>query len=427
METRIIKNFDELATTQLHKDALDILNVGYNAIDTKNAIISEIKIKDGHLLIKDRDINLKDYERVFFVGIGKCSADSAVAFESILGEYLSSGIVIDVRYVELQKIKSNIGTHPLPSDANVTASESVKELLENATERDLILAVISGGGSALLCLPNDLQCGTIIRITEALTKKGATIEELNTVRKHLSLMHGGQFAKSAYPAKVVSLIFSDVPGDNIGTVASGPTVLDTTNKEDAERILVKYNVLTFCKLPDCEVLETPKDEKYFKKVDNILFVTNKTALSAMEKKAEDLGYRAIVADDRVEGEASTIGRLIASQAKNNSCLLYGGETTVTVQNEGKGGRSQELVLGALPYLKEDSLIIAAASDGWDNSDVAGALGDKELFEKATQKGLVVEDLLFNNRSYEFFSTTGGHIKTGRLGSNVSDLYFTLTK
>ncbi len=428
MANKIIKNIDKLATTSLKKDALDILEAGYQSINTEKVITSSVKVEGGHLLVEGRDIDLNNYNKVCFVGIGKCAADTAIVFEHILGDYLTSGIVVDVRGVTLQKIKSYVGTHPLPSEVNITATQSIKELLEGASENDLILTVISGGGSALLCLPHDLKCEMLINITKTLMEKGANIEELNIARKHLSLIQGGQFVKLAYPAEVISLIFSDVPGNDIGTIASGPTVFDTTTKQDAQRILAKYDILTTCNLPDCDVVETPKEEKYFTKVDNILLLTNKTALSAMKTHAEGLGYRSLVAYDKVEGDASIIGQLIASQAKSRTCMLYGGETTVVVNSsEGKGGRNQELVLGALPYLKEDMVIIAAASDGWDNSDMAGAIGDKALFKKAEQEGLDIHDYLNKNNSYEFYEILGGHIETDRTGSNISDLYFTLTK
>ena len=426
MEKLVIKNTGEIVTTQLRKDALEILEAGYEAINTEKVIESEIKVDGGHLVVSGIDVDLSSYERVIFVGIGKCAADAAVVFERLLGEYLSEGIVIDVRGVVLQKIISRVGTHPLPSKENIEATQAVTKLLQGVTDRDLVLTVISGGGSALLCLPHDIQCEMLVNITKTLMSGGATIEELNTVRKHLSMIQGGQFAKLAYPARVVSVIFSDVPGNDMATVASGPTVLDTTTKEDAERILAEYNILTVCKLPGCEVFETPKDEKYFTKVDNILLLTNNTAINAMGEKAKELKYRPIVADDKVEGDASTIGRLIATQAKEKSCILYGGERTVMVKGTGKGGRNQELVLGALPELGEHTVVVAAASDGWDNSDVAGAIGDKELFEKATSGGVDIGKFLGENNSYEFFNTMGGHIKTGRTGSNVSDLYFTLT-
>jgi len=428
MIDKVIKNTDHLAVTQLHQDALEILEAGYLAINTEKVITSSLKVENDHLIVEGRDIDLNSYENIFFVGIGKCAADAALVIESMLGDYITFGIVVDVRGVTLQKMKSVVGTHPLPSEVNIAAAESVKEMLLGATERDLVLTVISGGGSALLCLPHDMECEMLTKITKELMEKGAPIEDLNTVRKHLSLIQGGQFANLAYPAEVVSLIFSDVPGSDMSTIASGPTVYDTTTKEDAERILAEYNILESCKLPNCEVLETPKEEKYFTKVDNILLLTNKTALSAMKDKVKELGYRAIIAYDKVEGDANIMGQLIATQAKTGTCLLYGGETTVVVKKKcGKGGRNQELVLGALPHLKEDVVIVAAASDGWDNSDMAGAIGDKSLFEKAKKEGLSIEEFLDSNNSYEFFEKLGGHIETGRTGSNVSDLYFTLTK
>jgi len=426
MSEHIIKNFDELAVTSLHKDALEILEAGYDAINTEKVISSKVKVENNHLFINDKDINLESYERVVFVGIGKCAADAAISFEKLLGEHLSGGIIIDVRGVTLQKITSHVGTHPLPSEENIVAAQSIKDMLEDMTEKDLVIAVISGGGSALLCLPHDLRCDMFTNITRTLMEKGANIHELNTVRKHLSEIQGGQFAKLAFPATVVSFIFSDVPGDDISVVASGPTVLDTTTREDAERVLVKYNVLTTCKLPSCEVLETPKEEKYFDKVDNILILTNEVALSSMKEKATELGYRALIADSKVEGEARIAGKLIAGQVKIGTCMLYGGETTVTLKNGGNGGRNQEFILGALPHMKENSVVVAAASDGWDNTDVAGAIGDKNLFIKARGLGFLPEEFLKKNESYEFFKKVGGHINTGRTGSNVSDLYFTLT-
>ncbi len=427
MNEHVIRNFDELAKTPLRRDALEILETGYNAISTKKVIMSQVKVENSILSIGDKKIKLNEYKRIFFVGIGKCSADAGEVFEDLLGDRISDGVVIDIRGVELKRIRSRIGTHPFPSEANVEAAQSVKEMLETATELDLVITVISGGGSALLCLPHDMKCEMLTKITKTLMKKGVNIKELNIVRKHLSLIQGGQFAKIAYPAKIVSLIFSDVPGNDIGTIASGPTIMDVTTKEDAERILLKYNILTDCKLPNCDVLETPKEEKYFEKVDNILLLTNETALSAMKDKAKELGYGATIVDAQIQGEAREIGKKLALGGKQGTCLLYGGETTVTVSGDGVGGRNQELVLGALPFVKDGEVVVASASDGWDNSPAAGAIGDVELLEKSREIGLNVDGFLESNDSYEFFKKTNGGLDVGRTGSNVSDLYFTLMK
>ncbi len=422
MNGHIIKNFNELAATPFRRDALEILEAGYDAISTEKVITSKVKVKENIFSIDGKEIDLDNYKKIFFVGIGKCSADAGEVFENLLGDKITDGIVIDVRGVGLKRIRSRIGTHPFPSEANVEAAQSVREMLEGATENDLVVAVISGGGSALLCLPHDLKCEVLVNTTKELMKKGANIEELNTVRKHLSLIQGGQFAKIAYPAKIVSLIFSDVPGDDIGTIASGPTVMDTTTKENAKKVLEKYDVLV-----DCDVLETPKEVKYFKNVDNILLLTNKTALSAMENKADELGYSATIIDSKIQGEARDVGKRLASEGKTGACLLYGGETTVTVSGDGVGGRNQELVLGSLPYLKEGEIVIAAASDGWDNSPSAGAIGDVKIFEKSIEMGLSVDRFLESNNSYEFFRKIHGNLDIGRIGSNVSDLYFVLMR
>jgi len=189
----------------------------------------------------------------------------------------------------------------------------------------------------------------------------------------------------------------------------------------------KYDVLIDCELLDCEVLETPKEVKYFENVDNILLLTNKTALFAMENKADELGYSATIIDSKIQGEARDIGKRLASEGRTGACLLYGGETTVTVSGDGVGGRNQELVLGSLPYIKEGEIVVAAASDGWDNSPSAGAIGDVKLFEKSREMGLSVDRFLKSNNSYEFFRKIHGNLDVGRTGSNVSDLYFVLMR
>ncbi len=427
MKKHIIKNFDELTVSQLRMDALNILESGYIAIKTEKVIMSQVRVEDNIIYICEEKIDLSKYERIFFVGIGKCAADAGEVFENILGERITDGIVIDVRGVKLDRIKSIVGTHPFPSRANVEAALSIEKMLEDTTENDLIITIVSGGGSALLCLPNEIKCETLVNITKALMKKGADIKEINTVRKHLSLVQGGQFAKSAYPAKIVSLIFSDVPGNDISTIASGPTVMDKTTKKDTEKILAKYDILTICKFPDCDILETPKDEKYFEKVSNILLLTNENALIAMKEKAQELGYLSTIVDTKIQGEAREVGKKIALDGKVGSCLIYGGETTVTVSGNGTGGRNQELVLGALACIKKEEVVVAAASDGWDNSPSAGAIGDIKLFEESKRAGLNINEFLNDNNSYEFFREINGSIKIGRVGSNVSDLYFTLTK
>lgn len=430
METQfpIIKNLDKLATTRLRQDALSILEAGYESIIVDKLIRSNIYIdSENNICINDRKICLDDYKRIFFIAIGKCAVSSASVFEELLGDKIENGIVLDVKEKNFKRFISEAGTHPLPSTKNISVTKSIVDLLEEADKNDLIITVISGGGSSLLCLPYKIECDDVVRISRELMNKGANIHELNTVRKHISSIKGGQFAKLAYPATVVSFILSDVPGDDLSVIASGPTVMDKTTKEDTEKILEKYNLREDLSNIDIQLLETPKEEKYFEKVTNILLGSNLFALEEMKKKAESLGYNAYIEDTKLEGEARVLGeKLISKEYLPNSCHLWGGETTVKVlNNQGIGGRNQEFVLSALPHIKENMIVIGSASDGWDNSDMAGAIGDIDLFDLSLNKGLKSEEYLDENNSYEFFEKAGGHIRTDRTGSNVADFYLIL--
>jgi len=421
-----IQNFDELATSPLRKDALTILEAGYTAINPRALIMSKVSLKGEELCLEDNTYTCSSYERIFFVGVGKCGIDAAAAFEEILGDRITDGIVLDVRPTTLPHIRSYVGTHPYPSPANVSATEEIVKMLTGVTERDLVLILISGGGSSLLCLPNEMDYDTLARFTKLLMERGADIHELNTVRKHLSRIHGGNLAKLCYPAKVVSFILSDVPGNDLSFIASGPTVLDSTSVADAEAVLRKYNLVSECQSASCTLEETPKEHQYFEKVSNILLMTNRDALAAMQRQAEELGYHARILTDTLTGEAREVGISFIQEAKVlHECVLAAGETTVTVPKAGKGGRNQEMVLGALSAIPENSVFIAAASDGWDNSDVAGAIGDRALFMCAVDKSLDTTEHLRENSSYAFFADAGGHIKTGRTGSNVADLFIVL--
>lgn len=422
-----IKNFDEIAVTTLRMDALQILEAGYEAILTKSAIHRAVSVNENDLILGAEHINFLDYNRIFVVAIGKCAVDAGSALEEILGEKITDGVVIDVKAGEFKKLRSFVGTHPYPSEQNVSAVKEIVSMISSLTEKDFLIAIISGGGSSLLSLPHHLSPEDLTKITREIMNQSATIQELNIVRKHLSDIQGGQLAKIAYPAKVVSLIFSDVPGNDLATIASGPTVIDQSTKEEAEAILAKYNIRDLLVLSNIETIETPKDEKYFDNVKNFLIVTNAIALQAMMKKASEIGYSAKIESDHVEGIAREFGAELAKrELPGKTCLLYGGETTVhVVPNHGTGGRNQEFVLGGLSYLKEGVVLVGASSDGKDYSDAGGAIGDKELFEKAKIEGLNPEDFLANNNSFEYFKRAGGHIHTGLTGANVADLYFIL--
>lgn len=428
MSDHMIKNFSALATTQLRTDGLTILEAGYKSILTKDVVRSQVQREGDILSLKDHKIDLTNFSRVFFVAIGKCAVSASEVIEPLLIDRLTSGIVLDVCVGNFSKLKCCVGTHPFPSEANVVATESIQNLLKDLTNKDLVILVVSGGGSALLCSPLELKAEDLANVNKYFFEQGATIEELNTVRKHLSTIQGGQLAKQMYPATVYSLVFSDVPGNDLSFVASGPTVLDRTTKAEALAIIDKYGGYELSGLKESSLGETPKEEKYFEKVKNILFLTNEQALQTMRKKALELGYSCSIQDSAIQTEATSLGQTLSKLSiPNNSCWLYGGETTVTVRGNGQGGRCQELVLSALPHLVEDYLLIAASSDGWDNTPVAGAIGDRELFEKAKNEGWGVEEYLTRNDSYSFFQKCGGFIDTGRTGANVSDFYLLLKK
>lgn len=427
MLLRKIKNTSELATSQLRKDALRIAEAGLQAIDTQKIIKDKVKLQKNSLIVNEKKFQLKSIKNIYVIAIGKCAADASLALEKIFDKKIEAGIALDVKKITgLKKIKSIAGTHPFPSQENSNASAQIINLIKNLHTEDLIIFVVSGGGSTLLCLPKNKSgtCSEETLIIKKLMTSGATIDEINTVRKHLSVARGGYLAKYAYPAKSISLIFSDVIGNDFQSIASGPTVKDKTTIRDAIKILNRYDIPKVCSVGDCGLVETPKEEEFFKPVTNLLVASNETALKAMKEKAHKLGYKVKICTTCLKGEARVVGAKIAGEinkSKSKTVLLYGGETTVNVKGSGKGGRNMELILGAFSRIKENSLILSLASDGIDNTNYAGALCDKITIEKAEKLKLKPIRYLADNNSYPFFSATKDFISTGKTGSNVSDL------
>lgn len=419
-----IKNFENLALTEARKDALQIMESALEAIDTETVIKKNIRVENNFLFVRNQKFSLADKKRIFVVGAGKCSIDGARALENILGDRISAGAVIDIREEKLHKVQVFKASHPFPKEENIYAAKKIVELLETVTKNDLVISVISGGGSTLLCLPFNGGYEKETTLIEFLFKSGVDIKELNILRKHFSKVRGGNLAKIAYPAKMISLVFSDVPGNNLEIIASGPTVKDTTSLKDVATIIKKYKIEERCGISIDEFIETPKDKKYFANVSNILFLSNMTALEAMKNKAGELGYKPKIITDKFTGEAEELGEKIVDQikkTKQKTVLIYGGESTVTIKIDGKGGRNQELALSALNFIEEDNLIIALASDGKDNSDIAGAICDVVTKKKAQKLNLNIMEYLRKNNSYHFFKKIEDYIETGITGSNVSDL------
>lgn len=426
-----VLNFDELAENDLRKDALMIAEAGYGAIDIMGALERGIHIENDGLRV-----NAKTYEisgrKVFFVGVGKCAFTASEAIEKIFGDKLTGGIALGISNAEkylVTKIEMLTGTHPLPSEANVHATKRIIEFLSCREKDDLVIMFISGGGSTLLCSPEDpMTYADESELFKMLTARGASIQDINIVRKHISRARGGALAVAAYPAEVVSLIISDVPGNDMEYVASGPTSRDFSTIDDAMAILVKYGASD---LKNIKFIETQKDGKYFERVTNVLFLSNQNALSAMKDEASRLGYVATIANDQFTGEARDIGRVVVEKLHNapsKTAFIYAGESTVTLgANAGNGGRNQEMALAALADIREDELVLPFASDGHDNTDHAGAIADETTRAHAREKNLSVEEYARSHDSYDFFKSSGDALVTGYTGSNVSDLVIALKK
>lgn len=422
----LIKNKDLLATTPTRDRALKILNAGLVAIDTKKVISETVKLRDNYLFIRDRAYDLSNYRKIFLVAFGKDSFVASSEIKNILGEKLSSGIVLSLKPDKISGLETYQCTHPHTSLNNVIATKKVIDLFKKTTEDDLILVVISGGGSAMLTAPYNITFSEKAMIAENLMDSGADIEELNTVRKHLSEIKGGRLAELAYPSTLVTLIFSDVIGNNLSTIASGPTVMDHTSVEDAKKVLDKYKILEKVSIADLELHETPKAEKLFQKVENFLVMDNSIATGAMEEEARALGYSTRVFANNLHGKANEVGAELLSQARKGEVLIAAGETTVEVNGNGIGGRSQQLVLANLAKIKENQVLISAGSDGHDHSDYAGAVGDLYTLKKANEAKINPEDFLKENDSFHFFQKVGDGIETGQLESNVADLMLVIT-
>ena len=422
-----IKNFDELAMTPNRKMALQIMEAGLEAINTEEVIKNKIKLENNILSIQGEEFNLEKFKNIKVVGFGKASCQSAVALGKILGSKIKEGVVIGLSQTDCKFIETFAGTHPRPSEANVLAGKRIYEIIKDSSVDDLVIVLVSGGGSALLCYPeNEYIQG--LALYDSFLKSGKTISEMNTIRKHLSLLKGGGLAKIAYPATVIGLIFSDVPGDNFKDVASGPTYKDETTIVDAEKIITENN------LGDFELVETPKEDKYFKKVHNFVLVSNTVAVDAMSKKAKELNLETSIISTNLYEEDEIAIQKIFTNRKENSVVLAAGEPRIVVpKNGGKGGRNLHMGLEVIKdklIAKEnlsDSVFISFASDGMDNSDVAGAVVDKNTIEKAEKLNLNVDDYLARFDSYNFFQKTGDTIITGPTGANVSDLMILLRK
>jgi glycerate 2-kinase len=423
-----VKNYDTLATNDNRKIVLDLIETAYASISPVEVFKKDFSLTDKVLKIKDKTFDLNNFERVYLIGFGKGSAGNCKILEEKLGDLLTEGFDIDV--VEdptFAKIKYTKGTHPLPSQENFDFAKDITERFSSLTEKDLVLIVTCGGGSVLFEVPHVFTLDQMIEVNKALLHCGANITEMNAVRKHLSKVKGGGLAKILYPATVANLIFSDVPGNDLSVIASAPLVKDTTTNKIATNIYEKYKLKEYNALTPADFTETPKEEKYFAKVSNILMLSNLTALNAMEKKARSLGYEVYLMTDRLQGDTRTMGEKLINETPNGHILIAGGETTMKVTGTGKGGRNQALSVSALPHIKGDTVLASFGSDGWDFYELAGGIVDHETIKKAKDLNVDAKKLLANDDSYTFLEKVGDGIVTGKQDSNVSDLFIVLRK
>jgi glycerate-2-kinase len=317
-------------------------------------------------------------------------------------------------------VEAYIGTHPMPSHDNVQATQVIIGIAQEATERDLVIVVVAGGGSALLCSSIE-ECDQNGALFELAKREGATIQEMNVVRRHLSTLKGGGLARELYPATVVGLVFSDIVGGNPQDVASGPTYFDESTVDDAKAVLERLGAVDGFTLT-----ETPKDQKYFENVTNHVLVSNEDSLKAMAIKAEALGYHAVALTEPVYSFADEAFEIMNRSLAPKTVVLAGGEIRLKVPDDhGVGGRCQYFALHSLSHLDERTVCVGAASDGRDNCDAAGAIVDSGTNERIKTQQLDIARYTQRMDTYPIFEKTGDSIMTGQTNANVSDWYMLL--
>ncbi len=444
-----------------------IFRAAVERVDPERLIKKSMTLK-GDILSVDTDEShieqdLSQFDKIVAIGCGKATAKMARAAESILQDRIDAGVIC-VKYghsVPLTCIRTIEAGHPVPDQNGLTASRLITDIARQADEKTLVITLISGGGSALIPYPfrgevDGESVGISLAekqtVTRTLLECGAVINEINCLRKHLSLIKGGGLAKMIYPAASLNLILSDVVDDSLDAIASGPTTWDKSTFADVARIIAKYDIET--RLPasarrlftlGCQgkIPDTPEqDDQVFARVHNLLIGTNYMSLQAAAEKARALGFHPLVLSSQIIGEAREVARVycgIGKDAKRKNllgrkplCLIAGGETTVTLTGSGKGGRNQEMALAFLSEIEQHPeatrgiYFLSASTDGNDGpTDAAGAFACNEILEEATAKGLRAIEFLKNNDAYSFFDAVGYLLKTGPTNTNVCDIQLML--
>ena len=418
----IIQNFDDLATTDKKKECLEILDAGLQAADPKNIISNYVT--PNEIKINGKSFNLEKYSSIYSVAFGKAGDSMTRALNAIVP--IKSGIIVIPKgsksIIKAKKFQIFNSRHPEPDQTSVKAAKEVMKFVQNKRSDELIIFLVSGGGSSLLAMPDDITLEDKIHVTKVLLKSGATIQEFNCVRKHLSKIKGGKLIENM-KCHGVSLVMSDVEGDDLSAIASGTTYMDDTTYEDASEILKKYKirwkmpqeVLDLFKKRENEIIETPKKAK----IENFVIASNSNCLEAMKEKAEKIGYKVdtmqIFGD--IKEQVTKILEKISDEEK--TCILFGGETTVKVLGKGMGGRNQELVLRLLKNTQKLKKMVIASigTDGIDgNSVFAGAITENIRIDLD-----VMKEFLKNSDSGRFFQKQKGNVITNATHTNLMDI------
>jgi glycerate 2-kinase len=444
----LIDNGSDRVTRRARRLVVEALEFTLASVDPHVLVSQRVKRRAEKLHVESEVVPLGGYDRIFVVGAGKASGAMAEALETILGNRLTGGLVVvptGQQLPQLERVKLATASHPTPDEKSVNAAKALTELVDNLNSRDLLICVISGGGSALLSLPIEPltieEKGSVARL---LMNAGATIIELNTVRKHLSMMKGGWLAKRSHAGRILGLIISDVVGDRLDSIASGPISPDTTTFSDAIAVLKRHKL--FDAIPDSaatilsegangSIPETPKSgDPCFRKVSYYFLGNNRVACTSARKYLRSKGIEAQILTSSVTGEARYLGSFIGALAreivkfdephKRQCALILGGETTVTVTGSGRGGRNQECTMTCAKEIAGLKGIAMASigSDGIDGTtDAAGAIADGMTISRSEKLALKFDELLAQNDSYRFFIPLKDLVMTGRTNTNVNDI------
>jgi glycerate 2-kinase len=430
-----------------------ILAAALQAVDPASAVARCLSRHNHHLQAGEHSYDLEQFKKIWLVGAGKAGLPMAMACAHALEKYLYQGLVIVKEGYASGALSMPASLrileagHPLPDERGVNATRRMRRMLEEAGPDDLVICLISGGGSALMTDPaGDLTLADLQELTRLLLACGATIDEINSLRKHLDAVKGGGLARLAAPARVLTLILSDVVGDPLDVIASGPTVPDPTTFADAWRVLERYEllpqtpprVLSWLQAGKSGLIpETPKpDDELFARLTNLVIGSNRLAAEAAILQSQAEGFHPFLLTTFLQGEARQAGGLLAAIARQiatsdqpvprPACVVVGGETTVTLHGDGLGGRNQELALGAVRLIAglPNVALVTLATDGGDGpTDAAGAVATGETLYQALQLGLDPDDYLRRNDAYHFFEKLGALLKPGPTQTNVNDLTF----